>query len=122
MHVRVKRATNYAADAFQPGSHIDLVALGAGADFPDPVDVLGGIHEDTWLGPATLRRLDALAQLSGTARVSRAAAFVRQIVQDDALVVPYSHQIYPMFVAERIGCGFVQPALGAVDLLSLCMR
>jgi hypothetical protein len=24
-------------------------------------------------------------------------------------------------MSERIGCGFVQPAIGAVDLLSLCI-
>jgi hypothetical protein len=30
--------------------------------------------------------------------------------------------VYPLYVSQRIGCGFVQPALGAVDLLSLCLR
>jgi hypothetical protein len=30
--------------------------------------------------------------------------------------------MYPFFMSERIGCGFVQPAIGAVDLLSLCIN
>jgi ABC-type oligopeptide transport system substrate-binding subunit len=122
LRVRVSHATDFAADAFRKNSRIDLVGIGTGSDFADPVDVLDGLHEDTWLGSAALHRLDRLGLLSGQARADEAAKFVRQLVERDALVVPYSHQVYPMYVSERIGCGFVQPALGAVDLLSLCIR
>ena len=46
----------------------------------------------------------------------------RRIVADDATVIPYGYPEYPNYFSERIGCGFVQPAIGAVDLLSLCRK
>ncbi len=36
--------------------------------------------------------------------------------------MPTGYPVLPFFVSERIGCGFVQPAIGAVDLLSLCIK
>jgi ABC-type transport system substrate-binding protein/class 3 adenylate cyclase len=122
IQVRVQHATDFPADAFKAGSKIDLVALGTGSEWPDPYDALEGVYEDTWLGSRALGRLDRLAGLTGQARVDEAAAFVQQVADRDVLVVPYSHQVYPLYVSQRIGCGFVQPALGVVDLLSLCLR
>ena len=41
---------------------------------------------------------------------------------DDNVVVPIGYGVYPFYISDRIGCGFVQPAIGAVDLLSLCVK
>ncbi len=39
-----------------------------------------------------------------------------------ALVIPYGYPTYPSYFSARIGCAFVQPAIGAVDLLGLCVK
>jgi class 3 adenylate cyclase len=122
MTVTIRRATDYAADAFQPNNDVDLVALFTDGGNPEPVGLLGGLREDAWLGRAVIRDLERLDGLSGDTRIDRAAGFADQVVRRQALVIPYARQMYPFYVADRIGCGFVQPAIGAVDLLSLCIR
>ncbi len=110
------------ADALEPGSDIDLVGLGSGTDVPDPLALLNGLLEIPWLGEANLQEFERLQGLSGPARVAGAVAFARLLVDEQALVLPTGYPVFAFFVSERIGCGFVQPAIGAVDLLSLCVR
>ena len=64
----------------------------------------------------------ASEDLSGQARIDAAAAFAHRIASEETLVVPYGYGVEPFFISERIGCGFVQPAIAAVDLLSLCVE
>jgi len=59
--------------------------------------------------------------LAGQPRIDGAVSLAKKLVDDDALVIPIAHPVLPFFISERLGCGFVQPALGAVDLLSLCV-
>jgi ABC-type transport system substrate-binding protein/class 3 adenylate cyclase len=114
--------TDYPDDALEPGSDIDLLNLGSGTDLPDPVALIGGLRDNPWLGEANLEELHRLEGLSGQARLDGAVAFAHRLVDEEALIVPTGYPVLPFFVSERIGCGFVQPAIGAVDLLSLCIK
>ena len=113
---------DYPADALEPGSDIDLLGLGSGTEVPDPLALLGGLPENQWIGEANLDEFERLEGLSGQARIDGAVAFARSLVDEQALVLPTGYPVFAFFVSERIGCGFVQPAIGAVDLLSLCVR
>ncbi len=120
--IRHPDGDEYPGDALDPGSDIDLLEFGTGSEFPDPAAFLHGLQENGWLGEANLRELARLNDLAGEARVRGAAALARRIVDEQFLVVPYGHPVYPFFIGDRIGCGFVQPAIGAFDLLSLCVK
>lgn len=120
--VTVRHPADYPADAMEPGSDIDILQLGTGTDLPDPVSLIGGLRDNTWLGMANLDELDRLEGLSGQDRIDGAVAFARRLVDEEVLVLPTGYPVYPFFISQRIGCGFVQPAIGAVDLLSLCIR
>jgi ABC-type transport system substrate-binding protein/class 3 adenylate cyclase len=113
---------DYPGDALEPGSDIDLLGHGTGTGIPDPVNLMGGLHEDLWIGEANLRELDRLEGLSGQERIDEAASFAQRIVADEFLVIPTGYPISAYLLAERIGCGLVQPAIGALDLLSLCIE
>ena len=113
---------DYPADALEPGSDIDLLNLGSGTDVPDPLALLGGLHENPWIGEANLDELDRLEGLNGRARIAGAVAFARMLVDEQALVLPTGYPVFAFFISDGLGCGFVQPAIGAVDLLSLCVR
>jgi ABC-type transport system substrate-binding protein len=108
-------------DAFAGDSNIDLLLWGTGTDVPDPVAFLGGLREIPWVGDANLQELDRLVDLEGPARIDGAATLANRIVGEDTLVIPIGYPVFPFFISERIGCGFIQPAIGAVDLLSLCV-
>ena len=120
--VVVRHADDYPGDALDANSKVDLLDWNLWTSYHDPVALLGGLRDDPWIGKANLRELERLQTLSGQARIDAAAAFAHRIVDDEALVVPYGYPVYPFFVSQRIGCGFVQPAIGAVDLLSLCAK
>jgi ABC-type transport system substrate-binding protein/class 3 adenylate cyclase len=108
--------------AFQEGSGVDLIAWGMGSDFPDPVALLGGLHEIPWIGDANLAELDRLNTLSGEDRVDGVVAFAHRLVDEQFLILPTSHAGTPFFLSERLGCAFVQEAIGTVDFLSLCIK
>jgi class 3 adenylate cyclase len=109
--------------AYSPGSEADLVVWGTGNfDTPDPVDHLGGLHDVAWVGSDNLAELDRLDGLSGQDRVDGAVAFAHNLVNEQFLVVPLQHPVFPFYISERLSCTFIQPALGAVDLLSLCPK
>jgi ABC-type transport system substrate-binding protein len=119
--VEVKRAEWELDEIFKPASDIDLIDLGTWTDLADPVDALRDLHDDQWLDSATIAELDALEDLTGQARIDGAVTLANRLVDGDYLVIPMSHAVFPFFIAERLGCGFVQPAVGALDLLSLCV-
>ena len=117
--VTVRHSDDFPGDALDPGSDIDMLQLGTGTDWPDPVSLIGGLHDNSWLGEANLEELNRLEALSGQARLDGAVALAHRLVDEQALILPTGYPVYPFFMSERIGCGFVQPAIGAVDLLSL---
>ena len=119
--VVVRHEDDYPGDALDAGSTVDLLNWGTGTDYPDPVAFLGGLRADPWIGKANLAELDRLQTVSGQARIDGAAALARRLV-DEAIVLPHGYPVTPFFMSERIGCGFVQPALGSVDLLGLCVK
>jgi ABC-type transport system substrate-binding protein/class 3 adenylate cyclase len=108
--------------AFAPGSSFDLVPIGLGTAYPDPVWLMIDLGGVPWLGEANLADLRRLQGLDGQARIDGAAAFARRVVDEEALVLPTGYPVYPFFISDRLGCAFVQPALGGVDLLSLCAK
>ena len=108
-------------DAFASDSEVDLLLWGTGTDVPDPVAFLGSLREIPWVGDANLQELDRLVDLDGQARIDGAATLADRIVDEDTLVIPIAYPVFPFFISDRIGCGFVQPAIGSVDLLSLCV-
>ena len=120
--VTVRHPVDYPGDALEPGSDVDLLHWGGGSDFPDPVALIGSLHEVPWIGKTNLDELARLGGLSGQARIDGAVAFAHRLVDEEALILPTGYPVYPFFMSERIGCGFVQPAIGAVDLLSLCIE
>jgi len=120
VEVRHPDSDEYPGDAFDPGSTIDLLDWGSGAELPDPVAFLGDLHDVSWIGEANLTELDRLQSLRGQARIDAAVAFAHRLADEESLIVPYGYPIDPFFMSEQIGCAFVQPAIGAVDLLTLC--
>jgi peptide/nickel transport system substrate-binding protein len=113
----------YGHGVMDAGSDVDIVWNRAtGSDFSDPVQSLGDLMGVGWLGKANLDELVRLGTLSGLERIDGAVAFAHRLVTEDYLIVPYSSPLNPFFVSERIGCAFVQPAYGAVDILSLCLK
>lgn len=120
--VKVVRQDDLPGDALEPGSEIDLLPFWTGADVPDPVALISGLRDVPWIGEENLAEMDRLDGLRGQSRIDGAARFAEQIVDEEVLVIPTGYPVFPFFVSERIGCGFVQPAIGAVDLLSLCIE
>jgi peptide/nickel transport system substrate-binding protein len=103
-----------------PDTEIDMFNGFLDTDYPDPVALMGRLGGNGWIGEENLAELERLATLSGQERFDAAAAFAVRLSDDEAYAIPYAYPIYPMYLGEDVGCGFVQPALGAVDLLSLC--
>jgi ABC-type transport system substrate-binding protein/class 3 adenylate cyclase len=122
INVTVVRGEEHPGDAFEPESEVDLVAYGTGTDNPDLVSLLGGLRDVSWLGDEQITELDRLEALTGDERNAGALSLVRRLVEEDRLVVPTGYPVLPMYLSERVGCAFVQPAIGAVDLLSLCVK
>jgi hypothetical protein len=87
---------------------------------PGPCFAISG--DRSWIGPGEGREIQRIRTLDGQTRIEAAMTLDRRIVADDATVIPYGYPEYPNYFSERIGCGFVQPAIGAVDLLSLCRK
>ena len=120
--VTVRHPEDHPGDALEPGSDVDLINMWSGTDLPDPVALIGALGDNPWLGEANLGELARLKGLTGQARIDAAVAFAHRVVEEELLVLPTGYPVYPFFMSERIGCGFVQPAIGAVDLLSLCIK
>jgi peptide/nickel transport system substrate-binding protein len=113
----------YGNGVIDAGSKIDIIWNRAtGSDYSDPVRSIDDLSGVGWLGKANLDELTRLSTLSGAERIDGAAAFAHRLVDEDYLIVPFSGPLNPFFVAQRIGCAFVQPAYGAVDIVSLCLK
>ncbi|HEX5040184.1 MAG TPA: ABC transporter substrate-binding protein [Candidatus Limnocylindria bacterium] len=121
INVTVRHAEDYPADALDRASGVDLLLWGGGADVPDPAALLGGVWEIPWIGEDNRAELDRIWGLDGEERVDAAAAFARSITEDQVMILPIQYPVFAFYLSDRIGCGFVQPAIGAVDLLSLCI-
>jgi hypothetical protein len=117
--VTVVHSDDYPGDT---ASTVDLLGLDSGADIADPVALMAGLRDNPWLGEANLSELTRLESLTGQARIDGAVALAHRLVDEEFLILPTGYPVYPFYVSERIGCGFVQPAIGSVDLLSLCIK
>jgi len=105
-----------------PDSTVDLWIEPLWADYPDPVAMLRGLHDLAALPEGDLAELDRLEALAGQERVDAAVALATKVSETDHLVLPFAYPVYPMYLGDDVGCAFVQPAIGAVDLLSLCRK
>jgi ABC-type transport system substrate-binding protein len=120
INVTVRHTDDHPGDTWEPNSGVDMINWGGFTDLVDPVAILRGLHDDAWLSAEDQAELDRLEGLTGQARIDAAVAFATRL-EDDALVIPLNYPVFPFYISERLGCGFVQPAVGAVDLLSLCV-
>ena len=118
--VEVRVVDNLIEEIAQPETEIDMFNGFLDTDWPDPVALLGRLGENEWIGEQNLAELERLRTLSGEERIDAATAFAARMSDEEAYAIPYAYPIYPMYLGEHVGCGFVQPAIGAVDLLSLC--
>jgi len=107
-------------EVFDPDTEIDMFNGFLDTDYPDPVALMERLGDNGWIGEENLAELDRLGTLTGKERTDGAAAFAATVSDEEAYAIPYAYPIYPMYLGENVGCGYVQPALGAVDLLSLC--
>lgn len=89
-------------------------------DFPDPGTLLESIRLLPWTPTEVLDELDRVQSSGGEERVAAAAALGTRLSDEDFLAIPAAYPVYPMYIAEDVGCAFVQPAIGAVDLVQLC--
>jgi hypothetical protein len=66
--------------------------------------------------------VNALQLLTGQEGVDGAAALATKVSATDHLVLPFGYPIYLMYLGGDVSCGFLHPAIGAVDLLGLCRK
>ena len=93
-----------------------------GVDYSDPVASLRDLATSAgWVRP-TWTNSRGSNTLTGQDRIDGAVALAHRLVDKDYSDRPVQLSALPVLHLERIGCGFVQPALGAVDLLSLCIK
>jgi peptide/nickel transport system substrate-binding protein len=120
--IEFNRAEMEFEELFEPANRIDMIELQMWTDLADPVSQMRDLRDDRWLDEATFAELERLEGLTGQERIDGAVAFANRLVDEEVLIAPISRAVLPFFISERLGCGFVQPAIGAVDLLSLCIE
>ena len=118
--VQIQRYEDPWEASIDPTLGIDLIFGATDTDHPDPVAQMERLSENARLPAADYLELSRLRPLTGQARYDGAAALARKIVDEEHLVIPFAYPVYPLYLGEHVGCGFVQPAIAAVDLLSLC--
>ena len=118
--VRVHRSDDPWGDAMRPEAAIDIFDAWVGTEYADAGTLIRDLGGRGWIRPADAREIQRVEALTGQARVDGAVALDRRVVDDAVLVIPYGHETYSNYFSAGIGCAFVQPAIGAVDLLSLC--
>ena len=80
------------------------------------------IRQVPWLPQPILDDLDAMERLTdATARRDAAIALAARLA-DEVLAFGTDYPVYPIYIGEKVGCAFVQPAIGAVDLAALCPK
>lgn len=122
LRVEVREFEDFWGAAHEPKNQIDLLSGNLDTDYPDPVALMGLLRDAAWLPKADLAELDRIDSLDGQARIDAAVAFAKRIADDNNWVVPFGYPVYPFYLGKTVGCGYVQPAIGAVDLLSLCRK
>jgi ABC-type transport system substrate-binding protein len=120
--VRVERVEDPVASVQDPKTKVGLLDGWLDTDYPDPLALLGGIRARAWLPKTDLAQLDRIDGLDGQERVDAAIAFASRVTDQEGWVVPIGYPVYPLYLSDKVGCGYVQPAIGAVDLLSLCRK
>jgi ABC-type transport system substrate-binding protein/class 3 adenylate cyclase len=120
--VHLQRSDDPWGDALKRGSKIDLFEAGRWSDIPDFGSLIQGLGDASWIGPELVREVERVGTLGGQARLDAATSLARKVVDDDVLIIPYAYDIYSTLLSDQVGCAFVQPAIGAVDLLSLCIK
>jgi ABC-type transport system substrate-binding protein len=122
INVQIKGFDDPWASAMEKKNKIDLLNGNLDTDYPDPVALMGRLRDTAWLPSADLAELARIGGLDGQARIDAAAALASRVTDDGTWVVPFGYPVYPLFLGKTVGCGYVQPAIGAVDLLSLCRK
>ena len=120
--VQIKGFDDPWAASQEPKNKIDLLNGNLDTDYPDPVALMGRLPDNAWVPKADLAELDRIGGLDGQARIDAAAALATRVADGGDWVVPFGYPVYPLYLGKTVGCGYVQPAIGAVDLLSLCRK
>ena len=110
------------AEMLDHRASVDLFNGNIDTDYPDPVSLMWLLRERSFLPEAAIAELDAIGPLAGQERIDAATAFAQKVSDEQYLVVPTGYPVFPLYLGPKVGCGFVQPAIGAVDLLSLCRK
>lgn len=106
-----------------PDSDVNVIDHALDSTYSDPAALLAtirGVRGVPWLPEPILEELDRVEGLEGQERIDETARLARRLSDEEFLAIPVSYPVYPMFIGESVGCAFVQPAIGAVDLAALC--
>jgi ABC-type transport system substrate-binding protein len=117
--VESQRSDDPWADADRPETNVDLLELGFGSEIPDAGALLLDFRDRPWVPADVKDEIDRIQTLASQARIDAANALARRLT-DDHLIIPYGSPVYANYFASDIGCAAIQPAIGAVDLSSLC--
>jgi hypothetical protein len=118
--VELQRSDDPWGDAFRPDTSIDIIEVSIGSAFPDVGAFLRSLPDQSWIDASSAAEIERLQALAGRDRFDAAAAVARHVSDESHLIIPYGRWEYANYFASDIGCAFVQPAVSAVDLLSLC--
>ena len=105
----------------------DLIELGWSVDYPDPSDFIntqfkpGVVQRALFDDPAFDRRMEAAAELTGSARYSAYAKLDLDLAAGAAPAAAYATGTLASLFSARIGCQVNQPIYG-IDLGRLCVR
>lgn len=121
--VRALEDREYEAARFEPdGGDIDILDGFLDTDGPEPAAFMSTVRQVPWLPQAILDDLDAMDALTDPTERRDAAVALADRLTDDGLAFATDYPVYPMYIGEKVGCAFVQPAIGAVDLAALCPK
>ena len=120
--VKVERVDDPEASVRDPKTKATMFDGWIDTDYPDPVALFGLLRDHAWLSKADLAELDRIERLDGQERIDAAITFAARLTDQEGWLVPIGYPVYPLYLSKNVGCGYVQPAIGAVDLLSLCRR
>ena len=110
------------ARSARDGGDVDILDGFLDTDGPEPAAFLSTVRQVPWLPEPILRDLDAMeALVDPNARRDAAVALAARLM-DEHLALPTDYPVYPIYLGPKVGCAFVQPAIGAVDLVALCPK
>ena len=117
----VRILTDDAGGPDDPKTEIDMVGWGLDPGYPVPVAASAGLASNDWIGTADIAELERLGPIAGQARLDDAATLAQQLAAA-GLVIPVGYATSVLYLGADVGCGRFQPAIAAVDLLSLCRK